>query len=116
MQREGADFETLLLASVGCSSATPPPAPFTTYQHALAAIDTNFRKRGDAPFQFGRADVNRLSARRRRPKALICWILEVARSTAYYREYDCIPIVDQVMTQRIKHLIDLDPYLGYRMV
>ena len=41
MQREGADFETLLLASVGCSSATPPPAPFTTYQHALATIDTS---------------------------------------------------------------------------
>ena len=47
---------------------------------------------------------------------MICRILNVARSTAYYREHDRIPIVDEIMAQRIKHLIDAECYLGYRMV
>ena len=47
---------------------------------------------------------------------MICRILDVARSTAYYREHDRVPIVDEVMAQRIKHLIDAESYLGYRMV
>ena len=47
---------------------------------------------------------------------MICRILDVARSTAYYRERDRVPIVDEVMAQRIKHLIDTESYLGYRMV
>jgi hypothetical protein len=47
---------------------------------------------------------------------VICRILDVARSTAYYRERDRAPIVDEVMAQRIKHLIDAESYLGYRMV
>jgi putative transposase len=47
---------------------------------------------------------------------VICWILNVARSTAYYREHHRVPIVDEIMAQRIKHLIDAESYLGYRMV
>ena len=46
---------------------------------------------------------------------MICRILDVARSTAYYREHDRVPIVDEIMAQRIKHLIDAESYLGYRM-
>jgi len=45
-------------------------------------------------------------------KPVICRILDVARSAAYYREHDRIPIVDEVMAQRIKHLIDADPALA----
>ena len=47
---------------------------------------------------------------------MICRVLGVARSTAYYREHDRAQVVDEVMAQRIKHLIDAEPYLGYRMV
>jgi putative transposase len=47
---------------------------------------------------------------------VICRILEVPRSTAYYQEHDRLPMVDDVLAQRIKHLIDAEPYLGYRMV
>ena len=47
---------------------------------------------------------------------MIYRVLKVARSTAYYREYDRTPVVDEVLAQRIKHLIDAEPYLGYRMV
>jgi putative transposase len=47
---------------------------------------------------------------------VICRVLGVARSTAYYREHERVPIVDDVLAQRIKHLIDAEPYLGYRMV
>jgi putative transposase len=47
---------------------------------------------------------------------VICRVLGVARSTAYYHEHDRVPIVDEVLAQRIKHLIDAEPYLGYRMV
>lgn len=38
------------------------------------------------------------------------------RSTAYYRPHDRVPTIDDVLAQRIKHLIDEEPYLGYRMV
>ncbi|MGA8576068.1 MAG: hypothetical protein WB609_10390 [Candidatus Cybelea sp.] len=47
---------------------------------------------------------------------MICRILDVARSTAYYREHDRVLVVDEIMAQRIKHLIDAEPYLGYRTV
>jgi putative transposase len=47
---------------------------------------------------------------------VICRILDVPRSTAYYREHDHVTVVDEVMAQRVKHLIDAEPYLGYRMV
>jgi putative transposase len=47
---------------------------------------------------------------------VICRVLGVARSTSYYQEHDRVPIVDDVLAQRIKHLIDAEPYLGYRMV
>jgi transposase InsO family protein len=47
---------------------------------------------------------------------VICRVLGVARSTSYYQEHDRMPIVDDVLAQRIKHLIDAEPYLGYRMV
>lgn len=47
---------------------------------------------------------------------MICRVLNVARSTAYYREHDRTEIVDEVLAQRIKHLIDAEPFLGYRMV
>jgi len=47
---------------------------------------------------------------------VICRTLDVARSTAYYHERERVPIVDEVLAQRIKHFIDAEPYLGYRMV
>lgn len=47
---------------------------------------------------------------------MICRVLNVARSTAYYRQHERVPVIDQVLAQRIKHLIDAEPYLGYRMV
>jgi transposase InsO family protein len=47
---------------------------------------------------------------------VICRVLEVARSTAYYQARDRAVVVDDVLAQRIKHLIDAEPYLGYRMV
>lgn len=47
---------------------------------------------------------------------MICRVLKVARSTAYDRERDRAAFVDEVLAQRIKHLIDAEPYLGYRMV
>lgn len=43
-------------------------------------------------------------------------MLGVARSTAYYREHERIAAVDEVLEQRIKHLVDAEPYLGDRMV
>jgi putative transposase len=42
--------------------------------------------------------------------------LNVARSTSYYKPHDRIVTVDEVLAQRIKHMIDAEPYLGYRMV
>lgn len=47
---------------------------------------------------------------------MICRTLDVARSTAYYQERDRVSIVDEVLARRIKHFIDAEPYLGYRMV
>lgn len=47
---------------------------------------------------------------------MICRILDVARSTAYYREHDRSTTVDEVVAQRVKKLIDAESYLGYRMV
>jgi hypothetical protein len=47
---------------------------------------------------------------------VICRTLNVARSTAYYREHERIAVVDEVLAQRAKHLIDAELYLGYRMV
>ena len=72
-------------------------------------MENEIRKEAMRPFTSSRADVNRLSARRRWPKAVICRILDVSRSTAYYREHDRVPIVDEIMAQRIKHLIDAEP-------
>jgi len=40
----------------------------------------------------------------------------VARSTAYYQERERQAVVDEILAQRVKHLIDQEPYLGYRMV
>jgi putative transposase len=40
----------------------------------------------------------------------------VPRSSAYYQPRDRVPVVDEVLAQRVKHLIDEEPYLGYRMV
>lgn len=47
---------------------------------------------------------------------MICRVLGVARSTAYYHERERSALIDEVLAQRIKHLIDAEPYLGYRMV
>lgn len=38
------------------------------------------------------------------------------RSSSYYRARSRTPRVDEVLAQRIKHIIDEEPYLGYRMV
>ncbi len=38
------------------------------------------------------------------------------RSSFYYRSRDRVTVVDEVLARRIKHLIDEEPYLGYRMV
>jgi putative transposase len=40
----------------------------------------------------------------------------VARSTSYYRNRERAVVVDDVLAQRIKHMVDAEPYLGYRMV
>jgi len=40
----------------------------------------------------------------------------VARSSAYYKPRERTPVVDEILAQRIKHMIDEEPYLGYRMV
>jgi putative transposase len=40
----------------------------------------------------------------------------VARSTAYYRPQERTAKVDEVLAQRVKHVIAEEPYLGYRMV
>lgn len=42
--------------------------------------------------------------------------MSVPRSTTYYRPHARVAIVDEVLAQRIKHLIDEESYLGYRMV
>ncbi len=47
---------------------------------------------------------------------MICRVLGVARSTAYYHEREHQPVIDELLAQRIKHLIEAEPYLGYRMV
>jgi hypothetical protein len=46
-------------------------------------------------------------------KSRVCRILNVARSAGYYRERDRVPIVGEVMAQRITHPIDAESYLGY---
>jgi putative transposase len=40
----------------------------------------------------------------------------VPRSSFYYRPRDRTIVIDDVLAQRINHLIDAEPYLGYRMV
>jgi len=42
--------------------------------------------------------------------------LSVPRSTTYYRPHARVAAVDELLAQRIKHLIDEESYLGYRMV
>jgi len=42
--------------------------------------------------------------------------LSIARSTAYYHPRQRSVKIDDVLAQRIKHIIDEEPYLGYRMV
>jgi putative transposase len=43
-------------------------------------------------------------------------VLKVPRSSVYYRAKARVPRIDEVMAQRIKHLIEQEPYLGYRMI
>lgn len=50
------------------------------------------------------------------PRQRVCRLLKVARSTSYYKPRDRAVVVDEVLAQRIKHLIEAEPYLGYRMV
>jgi putative transposase len=50
------------------------------------------------------------------PRQRFCRLLNVPRSTSYYRRRERGPIVDEVLAQRIKRMIDDEPYLGYRMV
>ena len=40
----------------------------------------------------------------------------MARSTFYYRPRERSPVIDEVLAQRIKTLIENESYLGYRMV
>jgi len=40
----------------------------------------------------------------------------VARSSTSYRSRERTAKVDEILAQRIKHIIDEEPYLGYRMV
>ena len=40
----------------------------------------------------------------------------MARSTAYYQRQERVVKLDEVLAQRIKHVIAEEPYLGYRMV
>jgi putative transposase len=38
------------------------------------------------------------------------------RSSSYYKPKTRTPVIDEVLAQRIKHVIDEESYLGYRMV
>ena len=42
--------------------------------------------------------------------------MSIPRSSTYYRARPRTAKVDEVLAQRIKHLIDDESYLGYRMV
>ncbi|MBC5825547.1 MAG: IS3 family transposase [Candidatus Eremiobacteraeota bacterium] len=46
----------------------------------------------------------------------MCRLLSMPRSTSYYQHRPRIARVDDVLVQRIKHVIDDESYLGYRMV
>ena len=41
--------------------------------------------------------------------------MNLARSTAYYRSCQRNVTVDEILAQRIKHIIDEEPYVDYRM-
>jgi hypothetical protein len=71
-------------------------------------MENEIRKEAMRPVTLVEPMFSGFPARRRWPKALICRILNVARSTAYYREHDRVPVVDEVMAQRVKHLIDAE--------
>jgi transposase-like protein len=71
---------------------------------------------GDATFSFGRSNVERVVAKGKGPRQRVCRLLNVARSTSYYQRRDRVAVVDDVLAKRMKHLIDAEPYLGYRMV
>jgi len=46
----------------------------------------------------------------------VCRVLSVPRSSTYYQARPRATKVDEILAQRIKHLIDDESYLGYRMV
>lgn len=52
----------------------------------------------------------------KRARQRVFRLLNVPLSTSYYLERQRTPVVDEVLAQRIKRLIDDEPYLGYRMV
>src|SRR5579883_2792048 len=50
------------------------------------------------------------------PRVAVCRILNMPRSSTYYRPRARANKIDEVLAQRIKHIIDDESYLGYRMV
>ena len=50
------------------------------------------------------------------PRQRVCRLLNVPRSTSYYKSRARTVIVNEVLAHRIKHMIEAEPYLGYRMV
>ncbi len=78
-------------------------------------MDDDIRQEAMRP-SFGRSDVERVVANGKRSRQRVCRLLNVARSTSYYRRKERKAIVDELPAQRIKRLIDDEPYLGYRMV
>ena len=71
---------------------------------------------GGATFSFGRSDVERVVGKGKGSRQRVGRLLNIARSTSYYKSHSRTVIVDEVPAQRIKHMIDAESYLGYRMV
>jgi transposase-like protein len=62
-------------------------------------------------FSFGRSDVERVVANGKRARQRVCRLRNVPRRTSYYHRRQRTPIVDELLAQRIKRLIDGEPYL-----
>lgn len=102
--------------------AQRPRSETSSRDQAIASKDRSARdgrrnsSGGDATFFFGRSNVERVVAKGKGPRQRVCRLLKVACSASYYQNRERTVIVDEVLAQQIKHMIDAEPYLGYRMV
>lgn len=79
-------------------------------------MDDENRQEAMRSFSSGRSDVERVIAKGKGPHSRICLLLNVARSAPYYRNRDRTVMVDEVLTLRIKQMIDAGPCLRFRMI